>query len=54
MRRRSFSRWTVRIKIAAPALIAIWLAFGAVGSRAAAPARFDAVPAFGHVFLVVG
>jgi phosphatidylinositol-3-phosphatase len=54
MRRKSFSRWTVRIKIAAPALIAIWLAFGAVGSPAAAPARFDGVPAFGHVFLVVG
>ena len=54
MRRKSFSHRTGRITIAVSALIAVWLAFGAVGSRAAPPAALDGVPAFGHVFLIVG
>jgi phosphatidylinositol-3-phosphatase len=40
--------------IAVLTLAAISLAGGAVGSRAATPAPFDGVPAFGHVFLIVG
>ena len=42
-----------RITIAVPVLLA-WLAIGAVAPSAARPAALDGVPAFGHVFLIVG
>src|SRR5881227_1822927 len=53
MRRRLFSQRTRRMTVAAATFLA-WLAVGVVESPAARPASFDAVPAFGHVFLIVG
>jgi hypothetical protein len=53
MRRTLFSYRTRRMTVAAMTFLA-WLVIGVVASPAAGPAAPDGVPAFGHVFLIVG
>ena len=54
MKRNSCSRRTGRIAISVAALSAACLTLYTVGAGAAPPGSLEGVPAFGHVFLIVG